>query len=152
MVLGLKVAAALRSVRRGRAVDEVTRTLTLHAARASHESYGKGSVTAAQQKSKNQALERDIAPELLRRQQAKIPACYRFLQWLWLGAHATAAPAPQVLSAKDYLGNPRTTAWLSATNIGTPNFPFSLVILSWGELWLIRPELPLIYPLARVMI
>jgi len=29
---------------------------------------------------------------------------------------------------------------------GHTNFPFSFLVLSWGELWLICPELPQFFP------
>ena len=35
---------------------------------------------------------------------------------------------------------------VSCDEFGHTKFPFSSVILSWGELWLICPELPLILP------
>ena len=36
------------------------------------------------------------------------------------------------------------TSLVSYDESGHTKFPFSSVILSWGELWLICPELPLI--------
>lgn len=41
---------------------------------------------------------------------------------------------------------PAGNSLVSCDKSGHTKFPFSSVILSWGELWLICPELPLILP------